>query len=286
MTIDIKEMGRTDPVQVVAKFEATATKHNQPCEGGHIVWRSWGSPQYEPLVLFHGGHGSWTHWIRNIDELSKTRNVWVPDLPGFGESSAIPGALDADSVHPAMGEALKEIFPNRPVDVVGFSFGGMVGSFVAANFPEQVKTLTLVGAPGLGITQGPLEGLIGVKHLTDAAEIENAHRHNLSVLMLANPDSIDALALYLQTNNVAADRLPRRRMSQTDVVVQLQTKWKCPVFGIWGRKDRLYEGKIDLIKGALSKCDLRELVLIDGAGHWVQYEKSEEFNATLKRLIG
>ena len=53
-----------------------------------MVWRVWGVG--EPLVLFHGGSGSWTHWIRNIPELSRHYELWVPDIPGLGGSAMPP----------------------------------------------------------------------------------------------------------------------------------------------------------------------------------------------------
>jgi 2-hydroxy-6-oxonona-2,4-dienedioate hydrolase len=61
-----------------------------------------------PLVLIHGGHGSWTHWVANIEPLARRRHVIALDLPGFGASynsktaytieqyaGAVRGVLDA-----------------------------------------------------------------------------------------------------------------------------------------------------------------------------------------------
>ena len=40
------------------------------------------------MLLLHGGSGSWTHWLRNIQPLVDAgRQVLVPDLPGFGDSA-------------------------------------------------------------------------------------------------------------------------------------------------------------------------------------------------------
>jgi pimeloyl-ACP methyl ester carboxylesterase len=39
-----------------------------------------------PTLLLHGGTGSWTHWVRNIEPLARQFSVVVPDLPGMGES--------------------------------------------------------------------------------------------------------------------------------------------------------------------------------------------------------
>lgn len=40
----------------------------------------------KPLLLLHGGHGGWVHWIDNIHALAGARRVIAPDLPGFGLS--------------------------------------------------------------------------------------------------------------------------------------------------------------------------------------------------------
>ncbi len=58
-----------DPAAAVDALARTARKVQDAVRRRHMVWRVWGSG--EPLVLFHGGSGSWTHWIRNIPELSQ-----------------------------------------------------------------------------------------------------------------------------------------------------------------------------------------------------------------------
>ncbi len=48
---------------------------------GDVVWHVWGQEHVEsttPLVLLHGGSGSWTHWVRNVQHLAQTRCVWAP----------------------------------------------------------------------------------------------------------------------------------------------------------------------------------------------------------------
>jgi 2-hydroxy-6-oxonona-2,4-dienedioate hydrolase len=48
-------------------------------------------PGLPPVVLFHGGSGSWTHWVRNIQPLvAAGRQVIAADLPGFGDSASPP----------------------------------------------------------------------------------------------------------------------------------------------------------------------------------------------------
>src|SRR5262245_36091801 len=72
----------------VSALNRAARKVTTRCGAGVMVWRLWGSG--EPLVLLHGGYGSWTHWIRAIPELSRHYELWVPDLPGLGASALPP----------------------------------------------------------------------------------------------------------------------------------------------------------------------------------------------------
>ena len=47
-----------------------------------------------PLILFHGGMGSWTHWVRNIPALRERFTVYAPDLPGCGDSISVPDDVE------------------------------------------------------------------------------------------------------------------------------------------------------------------------------------------------
>ena len=73
----------------IARLDAAAEHRSVPFSDGRAMhWRIFG--QGNPLVLLHGGHGSWLHWIRNIDALSRDHMLFVPDLPGFGDSDDPP----------------------------------------------------------------------------------------------------------------------------------------------------------------------------------------------------
>ena len=68
----------------VARLQAQARRLTTPMATGEIVWHAWGVPRagVAPLVLLHGGSGSWTHWLRNIDTLlAEGRELWVPSIP-------------------------------------------------------------------------------------------------------------------------------------------------------------------------------------------------------------
>ena len=46
-----------------------------------------------PVLMFHGGMGSWTHWIRNIDVLAEHFEVRAIDAPSYGDSEQVDYGL-------------------------------------------------------------------------------------------------------------------------------------------------------------------------------------------------
>ena len=92
-----------DPAQFIAILEGAGERHTTAIDGtgkagpgaaGDVVWHSWG--RGEPLVLLHGGTGSWLHWVRNVEPLARDFTVLVPDLPGSGESASPPPPISAE----------------------------------------------------------------------------------------------------------------------------------------------------------------------------------------------
>lgn len=285
-------MTHESPIPVQLPDEAStllksATRIETPCETGVLVWHSWGhdtcNPALAPLVLLHGGSGSWTHWLRNIAALAESgRRVLVPDLPGFGDSSAPLRGTDADALPGLVEQGLQFLLGDGFCDLVGFSFGGMVAGLVAAQFPARAARLVLVGAPGLGIAPEKAVRLNAWRHLLEAAQRDAVHRRNLAALMLHHRESITELALRLHVANVLRDRMKGRSLSRTDVLARSLVQVQCPVHAIYGREDALYRGRMQALEPALRQAPgFTALTLIEGAGHWVQFERADAFDEAL-----
>ena len=263
---------------------ALATRHTTASGDGHVVWHAWG--QGVPLVLLHGGSGSWTHWIRNVEALAAAgRHVLVPDLPGFGDSARPPDGQDADAVAPVIAQGIRQLLGDASVDVAGFSFGGLVAALMAAGEPQRVRRLVLLGAPGLGLRDKRLP-LTSWRTMKDAAQRKEAHRSNLATLMLHKPEAIDDLAVALQAANVPRDRMHRRRLALTDILATTLPTLTCPMDAIYGEQDALYCDVLPALRERVSTAPkFGELVLVPDAGHWVQYEAAPETNRQLLRLL-
>jgi len=262
---------------------ALATPFQTPYGGGSVAWHAWG--EGPPLVMLHGGSGSWTHWLRNVEAVAAAgRRVLVPDLPGFGDSRGIADVHDADTMVAPLASGLTQVLGGRPCDLVGFSFGGMVAGLLASEHPGLVRRLVLVGAPGLGLRDKRLR-LTPWKHLEDAAARDAAHRENLALLMLQHPESIDSLAIALHKANVTRDSMRRRSLGLTAILARQLETMQCPVDAIYGDHDIFYVDMLPRLREALQgfAC-MREVRFIPG-GHWVQYENAPDFNRELLRLL-
>ena len=266
---------------------ATATRHTTPCGAGDLVWHRWGPAGGAPVVLLHGGSGSWTHWLRNIGPLAAAGHaVWVPDMPGFGDSAAPPDGQDADVLPGWLEAGLQQLLGDTPVALVGFSFGALVAGLWAQARPARVQRLVLVGSPGLSAERLPPLDLRRWDNLPPGPDRLAVHRHNLLQLMLAHAASATPLAVALHAANVERDRLRQRRMMLTDAVAHLLPRLACPVHGIWGAQDVLYASRLPLIGQVLGTAPgFRRLVLVPDAGHWVAFEAADAFNAALAAAL-
>jgi pimeloyl-ACP methyl ester carboxylesterase len=265
----------------VAALERTAELVRTPCGTGGLVWHAWGDG--DPVVLLHGGAGSWTHWVRNIGALVHAgRRVWVPDLPGFGDSASPPEGQDADALPPLLEAGLETVLRGDAFDLVGFSFGGLVGGLLAARRSVRVRRFIVVGAPALSATRiTPIPMLPW--HVEPPGPSRAAMlKVNLLRLMLRHESSVDDLALALHEANLERDRMRKRRLQESDLLLRTMPDIACPVAGIWGVDDALYRGRAGVIEHALSQApDFRSLTFVPDAGHWVQYEAPAAFNRTL-----
>jgi pimeloyl-ACP methyl ester carboxylesterase len=278
----VRVVGAVDELRPGA-LEAASRRVETPCGDGVMVWHLWGAGP--PLVLLHGGAGSWRHWIHTIPHFARTRLVLAADLPGLGESD-LPPELSPDGVAAVVSQGIAALIGAAEYDLTGFSFGSHIATRVAARDGVRVRSLTLVGAGGLGTGPRALITLEKVRQHTGELRVA-AHRTNLQRLMIANPARIDALALELQEWNSSHARLNSRSFATSsglrDVLQKVSAR---RVNAIWGERDAVtvhdLPARLAAVAAVRPEADIR---VIPEAGHWVAYEAPAAFNAMLEEML-
>lgn len=281
----IDEEGEDGPApQLLRTLSDLAERFEDRDASGRTTWHCWGSGP--ALVLLHGGTGSWRHWARNIAVLALRYRVIAPDLPGMGESDTASGHDDPRAVAERLRRGLDRALGERAsLDLVGFSFGGLIAGHLASRERGRTRSLTLVGTtgwPGLSVNAVPLVPVRGATPAARAAE----HRANLARLMIADPGGVDDTAVWMQSWHARRLRIDTRRFYANGPLTAVIPVLGLPVNGIWGARDAIacpHVGERERLLRTLSpEGGFRQ---IEDAGHWVSYERPDAFNAALLELL-
>jgi len=277
-------MQAANSIQLAEHLDRISSRVTTELEAGAMAWRIWG--EGSPLVLLHGGHGSWTHWLRNIEALSRSHRLIVPDMPGYGDSADLPAPQTLDDLAAEVSRGLDRILPEQRFHMAGFSFGSTVGSLVAGLQAHRLERFVLVGAGaalgGVPTPRPPLQKWRGL----DRAERDAAHRHNLAAFMLADARGIGDDTVAIQACNAERTRLRSRQITSKGAAAAALAKAHVPLGAIWGRGDLDWPGvldeRIDILQTRDPDC---RFAVLENAAHWVQYEAAEEFNTILARML-
>ncbi len=276
-----------DPQAVLDRIQQQASRHETPCGDGKMVWHMWDqSDATAPVVaLFHGGAGSWRHWIRTIPALVPSYRVLAPDLPGLGESDFPPDGDDAFSIATIVADGIDTILGSgTSYQVIGFSFGGTMAACVGALRGTRVRSVTIIGSSGVGAV-GSAVKLEKVRHLEGQLR-QDTHRINLGRLMIADPAKIDELSILIQDWNTIRSRLRTPAISRSGAIMKAIDQLQSPLNGMWGEFDAPANPKgperVATLRAHRPDADIR---LIPKTGHWAAYESAATVNATLLEML-
>jgi pimeloyl-ACP methyl ester carboxylesterase len=263
---------------LIEELYAAARRRETPCGDGCLVWREWGGGP--PLVLLHGGAGSWLHWARNIGHFAANWRVLAPDLPGLGDSADAPQPTTSEALGAVLAHGLEIVAPDDPLPLVGFSFGGVVGGHAGVALGGRLAGLMLIGTGGLALPGGEALRPRRFETCMDAVAIDAVHRDNLALLMFADPRRIDDLAVRIQRENVARARLRERSMAKSDTLVGVLPRLAGRLGGVWAERDAFavphVQSRLDLLRRLRPDAEVQ---IAPGLGHWIPYEAPDWCNA-------
>lgn len=255
----------------IAALEAACERIAQPILGHHMVWRRVGSGP--ALVLLHGGHGSWLHWARVIPELSSSFSLWMPDMPGFGESTLTPtGGLDELVVQ--LRQSLNALLgAHTSILLGGFSFGGLVSAQLASQ-RDHIERLVLIGPAGHGGLRRQTVAPMPWRDLDpdrDPGGWAERMRYNLLAQMLHSENAVDGLAMEIQWRSCVNTRFRSKPFSRSGALKPALDAYPGAALEIWAEHDVTatpHEMGDDRLLGGAP----RKRHIVGGAGHWLMHE--------------
>jgi len=245
----------------------------------------------DPVLLVHGsgpGVTAWANWRLVLPELSNTRWVIAPDMPGFGytdrpESNTY--SLDQWVAHLL---AFIDALELETIDIVGNSFGGALALAFTIRHPTRVKKMVLMGAAGVSF---PItEGLDRVWGYTPSFETMRelidlfAYDRNLVSDELAHLRYQASIRPGFQESFEAMFPAPRQRwvdaLSSTEADIK---KIKQPALVIHGREDEVIPLQSSLTLA--NWIDDAQLHVFGRCGHWTQIEHTDRFCKLLENFF-
>ncbi|MCA1189162.1 MULTISPECIES: alpha/beta fold hydrolase [unclassified Saccharopolyspora] len=256
------------------------------------------------IVMVHGLRGTHHGLEPIVARLGGGRTVVVPDLPGFGDSGPMTGrAHDVPGYADAIIELIEHLGGrDRPVVLLGHSFGSMVAAHVVSRGPELVERLVLVNPISTPALRGPRVVLSWLTSLYYA--LGTALPSRLGRALLANRLVVWGTGLaMLRTRDPEVRRFVhdshQRHFSRfhspalltetyeasvTGTVADHSASLTLPTLLIAGESDDIapLAGQRELLAGLPDA----ELVVIPGVGHLVHYETPAAAAHAIDRFLG
>jgi len=101
------------------------------------------------VILVHGWGGS-SESLKKLAEIIADKGFKTIriDLPGFGKTPAPENKMCMDDYVELISGAINSLNLHKPV-YVGHSFGGKLGMFLAAKYPDLLSKLVLINSSGI-----------------------------------------------------------------------------------------------------------------------------------------
>jgi len=238
-----------------------------------------------PLVLLHPFPFDSRFWEPQVARFATERPVMTLDLPGFGDSPALPGEPSLDRWADAVAEEIETAFGGLPVILGGLSMGGYAALRFAARHPGLLEALVLADTRA---EADPPEG----RAARDEA-IAAVRRDGVGPLVEAllptiiAPDSPPDV--WETAREIALDQTPE---AVADALAAMRDRPdSLPVLGELGVPVLVLVGEADgrtprpMAEAMARAARHAWLATIPGAGHLASLEAPEAFDAVLSGFL-
>lgn len=176
-----------DEKELKLTAQAGFEEKQKTLDNGTILNYAEGPDNGPALLLIHGQGMAWQDYIYVLPQLSAYYHVYAVDCHGHGESSHDPTDYTCETMGQDFVSFIETVI-GEPCVVSGHSSGGILATWIAANFPESVKGLIIEDSPFFSVEPDEMQNTFVWKDGFEVVhDFLNQHEEaNLSVYYFRN----------------------------------------------------------------------------------------------------
>jgi 3-oxoadipate enol-lactonase len=240
----------------------------------------------QPLVFLHGIGGAARAWRSQLDAFGDRYLAIAWDMPGYGGSAALP-AVSISALADALQDFLLQVGVTNPI-LVGHSIGGMIVQQLLSKSPDIASAIVLAQtSPAFGKPDGDWQKSFIAARLGPLDRGETLASLAPSLVRELVGDDPDASGIQLARDCMAA--VPEATYRATMLALMgfdlrhALRNIAVPTLVLSGSKDN--NAPAPMMAKMASYIPSARYVEIEGAGHLVNLERAEAFNAALDQFL-
>jgi pimeloyl-ACP methyl ester carboxylesterase len=235
-----------------------------------------------PLLILHSELGV-PGWLRAYEQLARHFTVYVPSLPGFGQSARPDWIVSVRDLAAWVTWFIRDLELSPPLPVIGSSLGGWVAAEIATMNAGLFSKMVLVGAAGVQPGQGHVWDYFVHSNKEAFAQAfwdpATAAEHARYYGPAWTPED----ERQAEWNREMAARLLWKPYMRSHTLPALLRGVTTPTLVVWGRQDAIIpldvcERYARAIPGATAR-------VLDRCGHLPEMERPDEFVQVVRDFL-
>jgi 3-oxoadipate enol-lactonase len=255
-------------------------------KNGRFSYEAASNHAKQPLVFLHGIGGAARAWRDQLNAFGDRYLAIAWDMPGYGGSAPLP-TVSISTLADALRDFLLQVGATRPI-LVGHSIGGMIVQQLLSKSPDIARAIVLAQtSPAFGKPDGDWQKTFIDARLgpLDRGETLASLAPSLVKELVGDDPDIGGMALARDCMAAVPETTYRATMLAL-MGFDLRHALKnitVPTLVLSGSKDN--NAPAPMMAKMASYIPSAEYVEIEGAGHLVNLERAEAFNAALDQFL-
>ncbi len=266
-------------------------------DSAHFAWQR--DTGKEKLLLLHGYSGTGAlQWSKTAKLLGKRYDCIMPDLLSHGASAKWDTTRHGQSLDDQVAHVvliLDSLGIERPIAVVGNSYGGGVAARLAELHPARIKQLVLYDALVSDYSAALADSIarsVGSSDMLTIMYTPTPQDLRLAIrLSIYRDPPLPGFLMkqihreYVEPCRAAQITLIKDLMAHEEDHVNKRFSWTMPVHMIWGERDELIPNATGLAVVERNELPAAHWSTIPRTGHVANLERPRAFAEELERVL-